>query len=294
MENVFEIFLLVLTSFLASCSVVSVVLFIVKKTIGRRAKIPEIEPIFDEKGFIDFCYGILSREERVQRAATEVESLNKRIASISKDLRNVQTKHSNKNAEEEALEFRNKCKDLSEQLKAAQLELSKGKARLNRLREHKKDARPDSYTYEQAKNDFQQIKSMRGVCQIFINETVSHYTHCTQKTLEICVRVTYAHGRYLYDLGDYMIMFQMSNLEWEVSRIRFEGHGGYGNRRFCFGDRVLDISDYVDQGRIVEAVEIIIESLHHINEGRDQKNIPEDYKIVRRLSRKEREELRHS
>lgn len=299
MEIVFKIVYLVWISFIALWLVASSVLFIVKKTIGRRAKIPEVEPIFDEKGFIDFCYGLLSGEERLKRAATEVENLNKKVASISKNLRKVQAKLNNKKLKAEALALRDESKNLSEQLKTAQLELSKSKARLNKLREHKEDAGFDSYTYEQAKNDFQQLKSMRGVCQIFVDDTdtMLYYGSVKEKTLKIYVRATYARGRYLYDLGDYMIdisQSQISDLEWEVNRIRFKGQSGYGGRHFCFGDRFFDICDYIERGRIVEAVEIMIECLHYVNEGRDQETIHDNYEIVRRFTRRERKELKNN
>lgn len=251
-----------------------IVKWIKKNVVHRTVRLPEVEPKFDEKGFVWFCYEALPRGRRIENTKAELMKLSDRAEALAKKLQETQTELMHGHTPEDQNALRDLQKSLTGDIRETQAQLSRGRARLNSLEECE-DTEPDDYSREQALNDFVQIKTMRGVHQVYIDGN----------DLKIYVRVSYQYRGFLYDLGDYLISI---NMDGEFTAMRCRGtRGGYGSYGFCFGERYYEIKRYSEGGRIVEAVELMIECLNYINRD-DRKNIVEDYRAIRRLSRDER------
>ena len=87
----------------------------------------------------------------------------------------------------------------------------------------------------------------------------------------------------LYDLGDYEIKIDKDG-PFSARMIRSnikgcEGYSIYGTRNFCFGDRQYEIRDYLGQGRLIEAIELIIECLNYVNVC-DREALPDRYEAI--------------
>lgn len=210
-------------------------------------ELPEIDPVFEEDEFVEFCREMLPSKKKVQRAQAELEQLE----DIAKGCAKIITRQ-------------------SELLKQTQADIGLKKASLNSLMS-KAEADADNPCHEeQFRHDFAEIKSMRGVRQIYLDD---------DGDLNVTVRAAYEYEGDVYDIGDCSIVVTDNSLHAEI--YRGNGRGHYNNAgEFCFGDRESEIDEYVEHGRIVEALEIAIECIHHINDG-DLQSIPTNYKIIK-------------
>lgn len=114
--------------------------------------------------------------------------------------------------------------------------------------------------------------NMRGVKRIFVDHDGS---------LIVTVRVSYEYQNALYYIGDFDItIFSDPTFSFQALRTGSGRENYLYGKQFCFGDARADIEAYLDENRIVEAVELIIESLNHIN-AEDTNEIAVSYKMIK-------------
>lgn len=237
----------------------------VKKLTKLCEQPPEVEPRYDEVGYIDYRYAIILRKKRIKNAE---KALKEAETNADIALTNLQEKRDC----ESAVRWREARRD--EMLK---------RAMLNNLQNGKK---PDECLDREFLADFAQIKSMREVKQIYLEDG----------KLNIMVRATYPYKGLLYDVGDYLVGFY-KNKSFVVFPIRAEWepycvYNDNGSRVFGFDDeRQSKIESYLRDERVVEALELIIDSLCYIEEY-DCKKIPSRLKPIRELTKEEKKECK--
>ena len=227
-------------------------------------RLPEVELRYDEAGFVEFCYNIMSRKKRIKAAE---EAFVEAEAKADVALANLQ----------------NNCNcDAAEQWKEARKDEMLKRATLNSLRNGKG---MDEFIKAEFLADFAQVKSMRGVKQVYLEDGKLH----------VMVRVAYPYERWLYDAGDFMVIFYRDK-SFAVTPIRAEWVPytvcNVGGEVFCFGDeRQEEINSYLHNGRVVEAIELIIDALYYVD-NHDYMRIPSKLKPIRALTREEIRECR--
>lgn len=237
-----------------------------KKAAESFEQLPEVEPIYDGAGFVAYCYGVMPRKKRIKMAE---QALVEAEAKADAALVNLQTKCDC----EAAVQWREARKD--EMLKRATLaNLCEGKE-------------IDECLEQEFLADFEQVKSMRGVKQIYLEDG----------KLNVMIRVTYPCEGLLYDAGDFVAKFykdkSFAALPVRAKWVPYSVCDTSGNRVFCFGEkRQEEIASYLYDGRVVEAMELIIDSLYYID-SHDYERIPLRLKPIRVLTRTEAKECRH-
>ena len=63
------------------------------------------------------------------------------------------------------------------------------------------------------------------------------------------------------------------------------------NNNFCFGDSLSTISDYLRDGRYVEAITLMIECMHSTNNDYDAAQIPNCFRKISTVEKAERKIL---
>ncbi len=133
----------------------------------------------------------------------------------------------------------------------------------------------------EAKLEWEQILKMRGVSSINIKTDAK----TRGKVIEILIKVRVPYKGALYDFGDYLVTFGTDGMRNERVRSgvckNADNHRPYypSGRGFCFGNRLSDIDRYTRAGRIVEALTLVVDSLHAVNDG-DWEDIPGCYRKV--------------
>ena len=201
------------------------------EAMRNAVNLPEIMPLFKRDDFIGFYRDRLPFYNRLKCAKTKlaksednVRYLGERLESISKELRE------------------------------AQIAVNRDLAEVNALRTQESTEVAGRQYEQQAAHDFAEIKAMRGVRQIYVDD---------HNNLIITVRAAYEYTGLAYDAGDFRI--QISDSCLTARQTRSVGNRYSYGESFCFGGNRDTINDYVAEGRIVEAVELAIESLNHIN-----------------------------
>ncbi len=153
------------------------------------------------------------------------------------------------------------------------------------------DTGRETMSQSTAISELEKIAEMRGVKEI----TPDLENHC----LEILIQIRVPYKEALYDFGDYKVTFYYNSYEterYETKRIRCgvkddatneaPFYHNYGS--FCFGDREAEIISYVEEGRIVEALTLIVDSMHSVNEG-DEEYIPECFECISKPEKAQKE-----
>lgn len=217
-----------------------------EKAKSDTVKLPKIDPKFDEEAFVAFCRDMLPLGKRVRRAEKTLASDEAEVNNLGRTL-----------------------KETTENLKAAQLKVGQDLAKLNELRAEKDTAVLDQKTKDQILHDFAQIKGMHGVKQIYRDK---------DGNLAILARADYELYGTLYDIGDFILTVYDSELVATLHSNRNTSIR-YCGESFCFGNRSSDIDAYVKAGRIIEAIELAITCINHINPT-DVDDIPRRYKRI--------------
>ena len=236
-----------------------------KKAAESFEQPPDVELRYDDVGFVTYCYDVMPRKKRIKMAE---QALAEAEAKADVALTNLQTKCDC----EAAAQWREARKD--EMLK---------RATLANLREGKEI---DKCLEQEFLADFEQVKSMRGVKQIYLEDGKLH----------VMVRVTYPCEGLLYDAGDFVAKFYKDKsfvaLPVRTGWTPYSVCDAAGDEVFCFGDkRQEEIEAYLYNGRVVEAMELIIDSLYYID-NHDYERIPPRLKPIRALTRAEMKECR--
>lgn len=212
-------------------------------------KLPEIEPLFHGEEFVEFCKKHSDYTGAINQAEEELNELE--------------------------LSLKSACRDpdvATSDLLLLQNEISQKRAHLNALRDKEKKANGGLSNDEQLLHDFEEIMNMRGVKRIFVDHDGS---------LIVTVRVSYEYQNALYYIGDFDItIFSDPAFSFQALRTGSGRENYLYGKQFCFGDARKDIEAYLDENRIVEAVELIIESLNHIN-AEDTNEIAVSYKMIK-------------
>ena len=171
---------------------------------------------------------------------------------------------------------RHEMRGHAEQIQLLQREVNTETASLRKL--ERIEVSDDVVSIRQAENEFIKLLKMRGVVAVRAEDDSIY--------IRINVRVEY--DGELYDFGDWLIMLYESHFESLRLRsgVRSDwGDDGYpdyanGDDTFCFGERRESIEKFLQAGQHIEALTIIIDSLHSVNSDSDEEDIPNCFKKV--------------
>lgn len=134
-----------------------------------------------------------------------------------------------------------------------------------------------------ALDELEQIRKMRGVTEII---------PCPEKSrIDIIVKIRVPYQGSIYDFGDYKIRLWHDNCNTVRLRCGVKEDATstapyyHDGSEFCFGNRRNEIIRYSKEGRIIEALTLMIDCMHSVNEG-DQQDIPHCFKRVSDTSKK--------
>lgn len=149
-----------------------------------------------------------------------------------------------------------------------------------------------------AEDEWQQIIQMRGVRQIYTDRKKSkqsaHSKRRSQNQLYIIIAVRLVYLDELYDLGDYKITLQDTRFSVTCCRSGQKVNATSSapiyrcSGEFCFGPRRSEIHQYFQEGRIVEMLSLIIDSLHHVNPS-EKCMIPKCFRKVKTIDQVKRQ-----
>ncbi|MFV0485212.1 MAG: hypothetical protein ACK5MU_03250 [Candidatus Saccharimonadales bacterium] len=217
---------------------------------------------------------------RMRKARTRY--INYRVDGRQKAIKHM---HDETTALEEAQ--RKDLQKLGEQIKRQQRLIGETLAEKQRLADVKVT---EQETREKAMAEWDTIAQMRGVSVVSVKRPKGEKIQ--PLTLDVKVRVPYK-GE-LCDFGDYRVV--ISGSKFSCTRIRsgvkvtassnspnYNESGG-----FCFGSGKHVITDYVRNGRLLEAITLIVDSLHSVNDKHDEAQIPNCFRRVATVKRVER------
>ncbi len=213
------------------------------------ARLPDIKPKWQEKDFIEFYHDMLPFCKRLARARKNLAESENKVKILEEKLKN----------------------DVAA-LESAQSYMSRNLAKLNALKSMEDTDISIQPYLQRALHDFAEIKAMRGVKQIYLDDN---------KNLIIVVRCVYEHSGLAYDAGDFEIQISDSCVTACQTR-SVDGFYNYG-KNFCFGDSRVVINDYAAEGRLVEAIALAIESLSHINKEDIQSFLKHSKVVAKKL-----------
>ena len=137
---------------------------------------------------------------------------------------------------------------------------------------------------ERARKEWATIREMRGVANL----------RAEKECLAIKVDVRVPYGGELYDFGDYLIKLYPD--KYSCIRLRsgkrvnatssapdYNEPGG-----FCFGDRRSLIEDYIKEAQYLEALTLMIDSLHSVNDSWAEREIPNCFRKAKEFERAKR------
>lgn len=208
-----------------------------------------------------------AQADRLQNATKQVEASRKRLDELGQDLQKAQ------------------C-EFGEAIKSAQRELGKNKAELNKIQQAELT---DTATTTRALSEWESLTKMRGVTSIKVTRSGKKTTG-----LSVLVKVRVPYQGEFYDFGDYTIW--LSGSEYRCTRTRSgvklnatSNAPNYNETRgFCFGDRKYLIGEYMQNGRFLEAIDLMIEALHSVNSSDAEAEIPNCFRKVKVIERAQR------
>lgn len=203
--------------------------------------------------------------------------INRRTANLAK-YRQQQLKQ----ARQDVQDIENRLREYSEMIKNNQHNLNAARIRLTECER----AGAESITKAQASAELDAICAMRGV-SILTNP----HSQARDTIITFVVKSRIPYRGCMYDVGDYQISITDTNFTCKRLRsgVRFDATSkspsyetGSG---FCFGSRLTEIKSYIQAGRIVEAVTLIVDCLHSVNSDYDRRNIPSCFRKVKTVER---------
>lgn len=189
-------------------------------------------------------------------------------------------------AEDKVARTKRSISECGEKIQRLQREYGEAKAELNRL------TSIDDYTNAtrvQAKAEWEALAEMRGVAKITAKEKRGD----RPDRIFILVKVRVPYRGDVYDFGDYQITLRGS--EFKCVRLRSgvkidhtsTSPDYYESSGFCFGSRKSTIKEYLGQGKTIEAVTLMIDCLHSVNDGYED-DIPRCFRKVETVERAKR------
>lgn len=143
-----------------------------------------------------------------------------------------------------------------------------------------------------AEADWQAIKDARGVAAIVYNRR--------RKRLEVLIKVRVPYEGELYDFGDYRLYIDGGSscvckevrsglkLNHTSTMPQYHIHGNH----FCFGGNLSTIEEYLKDGRYAEAITLVVECLHSVNDEETARRIPNCFRKVSVIEKAKRRILR--
>lgn len=135
----------------------------------------------------------------------------------------------------------------------------------------------DKILRQTAKAEWQAITEMRGVATINMS---------SDSFLSILVKVRVPYQSEIYDFGDFIIRIKPGSYSCKEVRSGVKlNHTSTrpayrnGGSNFCFGGREGQISSYVHNACLLEAITLMIDCLHFVNED-DEKYIPACFRAI--------------
>lgn len=146
----------------------------------------------------------------------------------------------------------------------------------------------------EAETEWEAIKNARGVSQIIYNRR--------RRRLEITIKVRVPYQGALYDFGDYRLYINGTStcrcLEIrsgvKAAHTSTAPHYVVSGNQFCFGTNRDAIEGYLESGRYVEAITLVIECLHSVNGDKTAAEIPSCFRKVSTVDKAKRRILRRN
>lgn len=182
-----------------------------------------------------------------------------------------------KELEEQKTDVENRLANYGRSLREAQKRKSEILAELKKY----ELVEQESVTRERAINEWNAIRHMRGVSRVYARKRRKKVKGLV---IQVDVRVPYKNK--LYDFGDYEI--RIDGREYSCTRVRSGVRMDASSTApdynepsgFCFGSRRRTIADYVCNGRYLEAISLMIDSLHSVNDAEVEAKIPYCFREV--------------
>ncbi len=170
----------------------------------------------------------------------------------------------------------------SELVRRGRRDLAEARNQLEKLQLESEDE-----NLARAKREWEQIRQMRGVSSLSTSKTRGKKLN----RLLIGVRVRVPYKGELYDFGDYRIEIEGTDFRAVRTRSGIKANATSSSSDynesggFCFGDRRYQIRDYVRAGRLLEAITLMIDSLHSVNSEWAEEEIPHCFRKVRQIEK---------
>lgn len=169
--------------------------------------------------------------------------------------------------------------ELGRKVQERQNEIKHAKIELEEI-ENSKPVEPQ--TPDVLESDWEAIKNMRGVTNIYCR-TVHRVM---QLFIEVEIRVPYEGN--IYDFGDYRIEIERNMMICSRTRSGVKDNWSdgcypdycYSDETFCFGDRADKIQEYLTEQQLREAIILIIDCLHSVNDEYDALRIPDCFRRI--------------
>lgn len=180
-------------------------------------------------------------------------------------------------ADDEVQRIERSLRRYGRDIQKLQGELKDAKLNLEKIKNSKP---PEPKDPEALKAEWENIKNMRGVTNIYYDE------HGETLYVEVAVRVAYEDE--IYDFGDYKIEIHHDEIECPRIRsgVRDDWDGGYpdycyGNSNtFCLGTREENIKNFISERRFREAIILIIDCMHSVNDEAEAEDIPSCFRRI--------------
>lgn len=195
--------------------------------------------------------------------------------------------HQCEELERRETEQRTELAELGKKIQRQQLLIGETAAEKKRLSGAKVT---EKETREKALAEWETIMQMRGVSFVSVRQPKG--TGIQPLTIDVKVRVPYKKN--LYDFGDYRVQIDASGFTCKRFRSGIKTNASNNSPNynessgFCFGSRRYAIEDYIINGRLLEAITLIIDSLHEVNDEYAESQIPNCFRRVVEVKRVER------
>lgn len=248
---------------------------------NRKAERAEVEKQAEAELTEEQIYALAQSPEMRNYSTARKAYINYRVSG------QVQAQQKLIEATEEKIEkIKRTIRDYGKKIQQSQRELGEAKAELESLSATKVSAQT---TRTQAKAEWKILTEMRGVAKLTAHKGRG------KRPDKICilVKVRVPYHNNIYDFGDYQIT--LCGDRYSCDRVRSgiridhtSTQPSYNESSgFCFGSRRSTIAEYLEQGKTIEAVTLMVDCLHSVNEGHER-YIPDCFRKVATIERAKR------
>lgn len=216
---------------------------------------PRIKGPANQKAEIAYAHYVVSGRERARQA---------RIAEINASIFDVE------------MELKRRANGIRED--------QQRKSRLLAERKQLENAETSKQAHDRALKEWATIREMRGVASL----------RAEKRCLAIKVDVRVPYDGELYDFGDYLIKLYPNDFSCKRLRSgkRLDATSNAPDYNessgFCFGERRSLIQKYVEKAQYLEALTLMIDSLHSVNGPDVERKIPNCFRKAKEFERAKR------